>query len=193
MALQSSDNFVISRAGTLYRLSGSDVLAFIAANVGTSEFEVADLTARNALSNCSIGDRIFVTDASADANVTSGWAIYIYRSPGVFTRIAEEEGLDVVAGAANLGYTAGASQGIVTSSSGTDATLPAADGTNAGLMLPAQFTKLGYLTATGAINLDNLASASHAAVTVGGTAATNPIEVTGQVLSFNIAALTSAP
>src|SRR5690606_37591383 len=116
MALQSSDNFVISRAGTLYKLTGSDVLAFVAANVGTSEFEVADIAARNALSGMSIGDRIFVTDATADANVDAGWAIYIYRSPGVFTKIAEEEGMDVTTGGASLGYTAGASQGIVTSS-----------------------------------------------------------------------------
>lgn len=48
-------------------------------------------------------------------------------------------------GATNLAYTASATQGTVTSDTGTDATLPAADGTNAGLMLPAQVTKLAGL------------------------------------------------
>lgn len=45
-------------------------------------------------------------------------------------------------GGANLGYTASPTNGIVTSDSGTDATIPLADGTNAGLESPAQFTKL---------------------------------------------------
>jgi len=45
-------------------------------------------------------------------------------------------------GSTNLGYTASPTDGTVTSSSGTDATVPAADGTNAGLMLPAEKSKL---------------------------------------------------
>lgn len=36
----------------------------------------------------------------------------------------------------DLGYTASASQGVITSSNGVDATIPAVDGTNAGLMTP---------------------------------------------------------
>ena len=193
MAFTGSDNLAISRAGTLYKISGSDILAYVQANVGTSEFEVADITARNALSNMSIGDRIFVADASSDANVTSGWAIYVYRSPGVYTRVAEEESLDITVGGANLTYTPGASSGIVVSSSGTDATLPAVTDSEAGLSLPAHKIKLDYVTVTAATNLDTLRTASHAAVTTAGTAASNPISVSGQVLSFNIASLTTAP
>lgn len=45
-------------------------------------------------------------------------------------------------GSTNLGYAAAAGGGTVTSDTGTDATLPLADGTNAGLMAPAQHTKL---------------------------------------------------
>ena len=41
-------------------------------------------------------------------------------------------------GATNLGYTPSAANGIVTSSTGTSATIPAVDATNAGLMTPAQ-------------------------------------------------------
>ena len=42
----------------------------------------------------------------------------------------------------NLSYTAGVNDGIVVSSDGTDAVIPAADATNAGLMLAAEKTKL---------------------------------------------------
>lgn len=49
---------------------------------------------------------------------------------------------------ANLAYTASSTNGIVTSDTGTDATITAADGTNAGLLLPAGFTKLSNLSGT---------------------------------------------
>lgn len=51
-------------------------------------------------------------------------------------------------GATDLGYTASASNGIVTSSTGTDATLTLANGTNAGLLTPADFTKLSNTSGT---------------------------------------------
>jgi hypothetical protein len=47
-----------------------------------------------------------------------------------------------IGGATNLGYTPSPTDGTVTSSTGTDATLPLADGTNAGLLKPAKFTVL---------------------------------------------------
>jgi len=56
---------------------------------------------------------------------------------------------DITGGATNLGYTASPTNGIVTSDTGTDATLTLADGTDAGLMTPANFTKLAGI-ATGA-------------------------------------------
>jgi len=48
--------------------------------------------------------------------------------------------------ATNLGYTASPTNGIVTSDTGTDATLPLADGTNAGLLKPSKFTLLEAIT-----------------------------------------------
>lgn len=51
-------------------------------------------------------------------------------------------------GSTNLAATLSATNIIVTSDTGTDATLPAADGTNAGLMVPAQFTKLENTSGT---------------------------------------------
>jgi len=126
--------------------------------------------------------------------VNSGWALYQWLSSGVWRKIAEQESVDVsVGGATNLAYSPGATNGVVTSDTGTDATIPAANGTNAGLMVPAQFNKLGFLTVTGAVNLDTLASASHAAVTLTGSASTNPLTISGQALGFSIANLTSAP
>lgn len=211
MAFQGSDHLAISRAGTLYKVTGQDVLAYIQQNVGTSEYEVADIAARNALTGLSTGDRIFVVDATTDATVSSGWAIYVYRSPGVFTKVAEQEGLDLVIGGTNLTYTPGANSGIVVSSSGTDATIPAVSTTEAGLMLPAHKTKVdfltvsaaidldavrvktGYLTVTAATDLDAIRSNSHAPVTTAGTATSNPITVTGQQLNFSIANLSTAP
>lgn len=53
----------------------------------------------------------------------------------------------------------------VNSSTGTDATLLPATSGAAGLMIPAQFSKLAFITCTQAINLDTLGSSNHAAAT----------------------------
>lgn len=193
--LQGSDYFMISRGGTLYKVLGSDILSFIETQIGTSQYRVADIAARNALdSSMSTGDRVMVDDATADGTVATGWALYQWLSSGVWRKIAKEESLDItVGGATNLAYSAGATNGVVTSDTGTDATIPAADGANAGLMTPAQFNKLGFLTVTAATNLDNIRVASHAAVTLAGSGSTNPLTLTGQEVGFSIANLTSAP
>lgn len=193
MALQGSDLFVISRAGTHYKLLGSDLLAYIQANVGTSEYEVATIAARNALTGLSVGDRVMVNDATGDATVATGWAIYVYRAPSTWTKMAESEGLDVVVGGCDLTYTSGAGNGIIVSSSGADATLPAATASIAGLMVPAQFSKLALMACTAATDLDAIRSASHAAATVSGSASTNPVTISGQAIGFSIANLTTAP
>ena len=194
MALSGSDNLAVDRGGTLYRILGSDILSYVQANIGSTEHQVADIAARDALaSNLTVGDRVYVLDATGDATVDTGWAIYTYMNPG-FTKIAEEEGLDVSGGGTtNLNYTAAPTNGTVTSSTGTNATLTAADGTNAGLLVPAQFSKLANITVSGAVNLDTLNTASHAAVTTAGSANNNPITVAGQELDFSIANLSAAP
>jgi hypothetical protein len=194
MAVQGSDYFIIERAGAVYSTLASDILAYISANLGTSQYRVADIAARNALTGLSQGDTVMVDDASADATVTTGWALYQWLSAGVWRKIAEQESLDIsVGGATNLSYTASATQGVVVSDTGTDATIPAADGTNAGLMLPAQVGKLGHLTVTTATDLDAIRAASHAAVTLAGTTNSNPLTLSGQALGFSISQLTAAP
>jgi len=193
MALQSSDNFIIERGGNVFRTLASDIRDYLEAEIGAvATYDVADITARNALAGLNIGDRVFVIDASADATVDVGWAIYVWRG-SAFTKVAEEEGLDLVTGGTDLSYTASATQGVVVSSSGSDATIPASTGTNAGLMVPAQFDKLGNLTVTAATDLDAIRTASHAAVTLAGTTSTNPLTISGQAVGFSISQLTLAP
>lgn len=51
-------------------------------------------------------------------------------------------------GATDLAYTPSPTNGIVTSSTGTDATIPLADGTNAGLLKPAKYTVLENTSGT---------------------------------------------
>lgn len=192
MALQGSDYFLINRAGVHYKLLASDILAYISGNIGSTEFDVANITARNALTGLTTGDRVFVADATGDATVSAGWAIYAWRG-SAFTKIAEQEGLDVTVAGTNLTYTAAPTNGTVVSNTGNDATLPLADATNAGLLAPAQFTKLGFLTVTGNTDLDAIRAASHAAATAQGTATTNPVTLTGQAIGFSISNLASAP
>ncbi len=135
---------------------------------------------------------MFVVDATGDATVSTGWAIYVWRG-AAYTKVAEQEGLDVVVGGTNLSMVQGATDVQVNSSTGADIALTAATATLAGLLLPAQFNKLGFLTVTAATDLDAMRTASHAAVTTAGSATTNPITVTGQSLNFSIANLTTAP
>ena len=192
MALQGSDYFIIERGGSVYHTLGSDILAYIQANIGSTQFEVANIAARNALTGLTVGDRVFVIDATGDATVTAGWAIYVWRG-SAFTKVAEQEGLDVVVGGANLSYTPSATQGIVVSSTGDDAVIPAANGTNAGLMLPTQVNKLSHVSVTQPVDLDAIEGASHAAVTLTGSTNTNPLARSGQQLGFSISQLTAAP
>lgn len=195
MAFLSSDSIAISRGGVLYKTLGSDLLAYVRTGLGTSDYRVADIAARNALdATLSAGDTVMVNDATADGTVASGWALYQWLQAGTWRKIAEQESLDIlVGGQTNLTYSPAPTNGVVTSDTGTDATIPAGDGTNAGLLVPAQFNKLGFLTVTAATNLDAMRGASHAAVTLAGSASTNPLTLTGQVLGFSIANLTSAP
>ena len=57
-------------------------------------------------------------------------------------------------GATNLGYTPSATNGIVTSDTGADATIPLADATNAGLLTPAEKTKLQGIATGAEVNVN---------------------------------------
>lgn len=75
-------------------------------------------------------------------------------------------------GATNLTYTASPTNGIVVSDTGTDATLTLADGTNAGLLTPANFTKLASIASGATANSSDatlLARANHTGTQSAGT------------------------
>lgn len=90
--------------------------------------------------------------------------------------------------AADLAYTASPTNGIVTSSTGTDATIPLGTGTNAGLLAPADKTKVDLITITQAVDLDELEAESANLVTLSGVAsdATDLGTFTGATVTDNV-------
>lgn len=102
---------------------------------------------------------------------------------------------------ANLSYTASPTGGTVTSDTGTDATLPLADGTNAGLMAPAQHSKLAGLpssadaagTASAAMSAHTGAADPHTQYvlesTVGAAGGVASLDGAGQVPAAQIPAI----
>lgn len=169
MALAATDLFIVERGGVEYKMDADQLKAFLQAN-----FIAADITARDALT-LDAGDEVYVVDASADATVTTGGAKYIWDG-AAFLKIAEDESFDVTIAPTNLGYTPSPTNGLVTSSTGTDATIPVVDATNAGLATPAMLAN------------------SHVAASAALTATTNPITVdAGQAVGFSISQLAALP
>ena len=93
---------------------------------------------------------VFVRNGTATiggtAYSTAGNIIYRFFHSGGWS--------NYVTGATNLSYTASPTQGVVVSDTGNDATIPAADGTNAGLFLPAEKTKLAGIAAGAEVNVN---------------------------------------
>lgn len=91
-------------------------------------------------------------------------------------------------GATNLTITKSSTTNVIESDTGTDATITAADVTNAGLMIPAQFTKLSYVTVTQAVDLDAMESDIADLTTLTGVAsnATHLGTFTGSTISDSV-------
>ena len=123
MALQNSDLFIVERAGERYNMTADQIADFVGA---VRDFTAPDLAGRDALTDPFVGDRIFVTDASADPDVDAGWAIYRLQSvgPNVYEKVQEQESMDVLI-SVDLGYTAGATSGTITNTAGASAVIPA--------------------------------------------------------------------
>jgi len=169
MTLLNSDLLLVERGGVEYQMNAEQLKAFLQTN-----FIAADIAGRDAL-DLNVGDEIYVVDATADATVDAGGAKYIYDGTA-FIKTAEDESFDVSIAPVDLAYTPSPTNGLVTSSSGTDATIPAVSATNAGLATPAM--------------LEN----SHVAAVASGTAATNPVTVSAdQEIGFSIGALAPLP
>lgn len=181
--LQNTDLFIVERAGVQYKMTADQIADFVGA---VRDFTAVDIPARDAGTlvpsgnTVKTGDRIFVTDATGDPTVDTGWAVYrvVSTGPTVFEKIQEQESMDLVISAAtNLGVTQTAASITITNDTGTDAVIPLADGTNAGLMSPTQFAN------------------QHVPAVTGLTTASNPINIVGatQELTFGITQLTALP
>ncbi len=193
MAISTSDFFVAERGGVPYKLTGQEFLNFFKSNFGTTDYRVADIAARNALSDLSVGDIVLVDDATSDASVDVGWAMYRNLGAGTWTKFAEEESTDIII-TSDLSTTTSVNTVTINNAGGTDATIAAASNTAAGVMSATDFVKLGFITVTGAVDLDSIATNSHVAATTAGATPTNPINVdANQVFSFSIAQLASLP
>lgn len=87
---------------------------------------------------------VFLTDGTLEKWVFTGtWAL-------AYTLAANE--------ATNLAYVASPTNGTITSSTGTDAIITLATATNSGLFSPTDFTKLGFISVTQAVDLDTIES-----------------------------------
>jgi len=85
-------NYTPTGATVEGHLAGIDTALW---TLGTASTEVvADIAARNALTGLSPGDQAYVTDASADATVDAGAALYVYDG-AAWNKIAEFESLDL--------------------------------------------------------------------------------------------------
>lgn len=86
-----------------------------------------------------INDANYITLADIPTFVASDYDLEDFTNAGVdpYAHLS-----DLSTGITNLDYIPSPTQGIVTSDTGTDATIPLADGTNAGLLKPTKFTVL---------------------------------------------------
>lgn len=98
-----SETYLTDSAGTAKSVGNSAMIEAVAgalittslSNLNTVEI-VADITARNALASNNRNMMVMVLDATGDATVASGAALYVFRnSDNSWTKIAEYEGLDV--------------------------------------------------------------------------------------------------
>jgi hypothetical protein len=98
----------------------------------------------NTASNLGTGDGVFSSKLGSDLRFKSlkgGTNITLSSTTDEIT-------VNSTGGTTNLSYTASPTNGIVNSNTGTNATIPLADGTNAGLLSPADKTKLDNTSGT---------------------------------------------
>jgi hypothetical protein len=88
-------------------------------------------------------------------------------------------------GITNLSYTPSPTQGTVVSDTGTDAIITEATISNAGLLVPADKSKLNNLLVTQQVNLDVLEQQVADLITLAGTTASNLGSFTGTLIPDN--------
>lgn len=105
--------------------------------------EAADIAGRDALAAGGTADYLHLVHVLDDGD--GKWARYQNLGTAAvpaWVKVADEDALAAGLVATNLGTTPSPTNVVVTNTSGNDATLPLADGTNAGLLAPADKTKL---------------------------------------------------
>lgn len=182
MALQTTDLFIVERAGVQYKMTSDQIATFVGAVKDLTATSYANMLAGTFVGGevAKAGDRVFVANATGDTTVASGWAIYRITSTGpiVVTKIQEQESMDLVINSStNLAYTSSPASGTITSDTGTDAVIPLVGSVNAGLASPSMFVN------------------EHVKALAGLTTASNPINVnsTTQAITFGITQLTALP
>ena len=165
----TTDKIIIKSGSTTGTKTPDELYAYFLTKGIRPETSVLTVPALLALTGVLADQSFFVQDATGDPTVTAGWALYRSTvsnpsSISQYIKIAEQEALDVQV-VVDLGYTPSATDGVVTSNLGQNATLPLATASNAGLLSPADKAKSDLITATSAVNLDTVSSGSTANAT----------------------------
>ena len=113
----------------------------------TNAFAISNLieaanSSANVFTLSPLGAGVFANSVTATAYITVGGTSTQY----VMGDGSLSSGGSGGTGTTNLSYASSPTNGIVVSDTGTDATIPLADGTNAGLLKPSDFTQLSNLT-----------------------------------------------
>jgi hypothetical protein len=143
-----------SQVKTMLSITGSDVN-------NTPSGSIASTTVQTAINELDGEKHTNIQFQNEGTNLSTAGTVDVINFTGAAinaARVGNTVTVDVSAtsGVTNLTYTSSATDGIVVSDTGSDATIPAASGTIAGLMIPAQFTKLSNITVTQAVDLDAL-------------------------------------
>ena len=131
----------------LYKYSIGGTFTLISTSSGAPEFITGGTVTDLYLTALSVPETVLAVDDRLAVRV------FVNNSSRVITLHTENGNLCEVitsfaVGAADLGYTASPTNGTVTCSTGTDATIPLANATNAGLLKPAKFAVLEVTTNT---------------------------------------------
>lgn len=127
---------VIDGAGRLFRI---DTVLY--STISTAKVRVVKLQERTPADPTGIGA---VFEFLSNGMIPAGVSNNLNLTPVTVSRISIHNAVlaSEGGGSTNLAYTASPTQGTVNSDTGNDAVIPAADGTNAGLLLPTEKTSI---------------------------------------------------